>query len=482
MQLIEGATSSAGTSSCSIPNGGAHPGASDSVECIDLDDEIARMIEMPTMPAPELSPAEVIKENVRSVLETFVFDCLRKHMTPKERMKVRDQVWNAFEKVNFATVEVGTEVKEFVDEIVKLAEEKPKAIWRIVEKLLDFMKSKRASLSKKQKQNKNKPEDETPEERIERKKGEKIIKLEKQLARIEKQIAEYDQKEVDLQDEKNSSYLVRTRMINAYMKHYKLLCSMTGCNHYTGRPIEKRIKLQQGITKCAEVTEAVEKFMNNKHLLFIPDYHDIKKVVADFNAQARPPPLCDSEIENTAKELFNHVIRILRNRRRQDFEIVCPVESTSDPAETDEDLQKKLEENVKLRKSEHEIFEKFVKEQEESQEAAQEVEDDPASSAGESDDEDEAEDLNAEQGSNSGSDEPAAENQEFTRDQVEDEESDSTESEDEEPPPKRKRNSSKSPSISPKKSKQEAIKPKANKSASTINGGESPSKSDDEET
>ncbi|CAG7835087.1 unnamed protein product [Allacma fusca] len=227
-----------------------------------------------------------------------------------------------------------------------------------------------------------------------------------------------------------------------------MICRKTGCNFYTGRPIEKRITLQ-GITKCAEVSEAVEKFMNSKPIHFIPDYHDIQKVVTDFNAQARPPPLCDSEIESTAKDLFNEVIRVMRTRRRQDMEIVCPVETvTEDPADNDEELRKKLEENVKLRKSEQEVIEKFVKQQEESKEDAKEVEEDPESSAGESDDEDEEEDLTAEQGSNSGTDEATQDDQQFTRDQVE-EESDS-ESEDDEPPPKKQRCS---PKKSPRKDK-----------------------------
>ncbi|CAG7727579.1 unnamed protein product [Allacma fusca] len=210
MQLLDGVPSTVSGSDgiCSAANG-SQPSTSDSIECIDLDEDIERLLQLPTSSTPTVDPTEKIKEEIRNVLETFVYS-LKKCMTPKEKLKVKDQLWNAFDKIDFR--KDTQEIKEFVDEIVKQSKDKPKSTWRLVKKLLDFMNSRKQSGGRKQ--NKYKPEDETPEERSERKNYERIVQLEKRLAKMEKAIEEYGQKEVELSDERNSSYLIRTRMIN----------------------------------------------------------------------------------------------------------------------------------------------------------------------------------------------------------------------------------------------------------------------------
>ncbi|CAG7718343.1 unnamed protein product, partial [Allacma fusca] len=120
-----------------------------------------------------------------------------------------------------------------------LLRETPKSSLR---KLLDFLNSTRQRQGGKLSQ--HKPEGETPEELVKRANYEYVVRVEKHLAKMEKAIEEYGQQDVDLSDEKNSSYLVRARVINRYMDNYKIICRKMGCNSFTGRPVEKRFTLK----------------------------------------------------------------------------------------------------------------------------------------------------------------------------------------------------------------------------------------------
>ena len=98
------------------------------------------------------------------------------------------------------------------------------------------------------------------------------------------------------------------------------LCKETDSTGFTGRPIQKRLKLKDGsksahsifqkiqekfkrtlfsVTRFPELKIAVEKFINSKDYLFVPDYNDILKIVVEVSANSRPSLLAAEDVEET---------------------------------------------------------------------------------------------------------------------------------------------------------------------------------------
>ena len=53
------------------------------------------------------------------------------------------------------------------------------------------------------------------------------------------------------------------------------------------------------VTRFPELKTAVEKFVNSRDFLFVPDYKDILKIVTQVNENSRPPLLAKEDVEET---------------------------------------------------------------------------------------------------------------------------------------------------------------------------------------
>lgn len=129
-------------------------------------------------------------------------------MTPLQRKKVRASYLAMLDDVDMTQDNVKDRLLELISAAEVRLQEKKKVPWKALEDLKQFMVRKK--IGKKAKNSEKK--EETEDERRERKNRQRIVVLEERLAKLEKLIADWEEKDVDLDDETNSSYLVKDRL------------------------------------------------------------------------------------------------------------------------------------------------------------------------------------------------------------------------------------------------------------------------------
>ncbi|XP_065301686.1 death domain-associated protein 6-like isoform X6 [Dermacentor albipictus] len=208
-----------------------------------------------------------------------------------------------------------------------------------------------------------------------------IKKLEKHLIKLHRAIKKFREEEVDLScDDINSAYIQEDRFKKKAVAVWRKICELEHRRAITGCEREKKFHYKG--TRFVEINTKVEKLVNKRRIF--PDFKDILDVVQSEN-EANGLGLNSKEEKDLAQDVFQEVGRELQKRRQRDelADALAYLEDgpgsafTGDPAESDKELLKKLENNAKLsRRKIDEVIEVYVTKQEELKLEAKEVEQD----------------------------------------------------------------------------------------------------------
>lgn len=200
------------------------------------------------------------------------------------------------------------------------------------------------------------------------------------LQKIQRKIRKLEEAEVDWDDDENdhnSSYILGDKYKAKLIRAYYTLCDLSNCNRFTGRPVQTKIILRKHRVTSGypKIDDEVERWVNKQGFMFAPDYTDILECIGKVNDKDHMG-LGTEEVEAMAQKLFEGVVKIIKKRREKDFKMnmiaLLPLASEvvddaeeyevrGDPAEADEELRKKLEENEALKSKESDVIAKFAK-------------------------------------------------------------------------------------------------------------------------
>ncbi|XP_063984172.1 death domain-associated protein 6-like [Diachasmimorpha longicaudata] len=208
----------------------------------------------------------------------------------------------------------------------------------------------------------------------------KIKLLEKAMAKCQERIQQLRDAEVDWDDDENSDFMKMCKYEEKMTKMYAKMCDLTGNDYNAGRCYFKPKKLQ--VTGIPEVDQAIISFMMKKlkdmkkkvkrglssaNCVIFPDYCDILNCIKECNGQ-KNLGMHKKNMEKLAQKAFsdlgNHLQKVRKDDLLDSFALI--LENESDPAVENPVLLKKLEVNkIAGKKKMDEIFEEFVRRQEE---------------------------------------------------------------------------------------------------------------------
>ncbi|XP_063625774.1 putative uncharacterized protein DDB_G0292292 [Cydia splendana] len=203
-----------------------------------------------------------------------------------------------------------------------------------------------------------------PEEMTEIEKARRIRIIEAKIEKYNKTIAQLDLEEVT-DDSLNSPYHKCDRLRATIVKLYKELCSLVGEEPPKRRKIQLQIKegVPQGPIK------RLEKFLNKRADVEgetpFPDFSDVVRCVEKAN-EVDGLGWSKAKIMKEAQSIFTYCGRALQKKRQQREwkhlrAMARPEEFEADPAETDMELQARLEANRRLASQrEAEVFNKYT--------------------------------------------------------------------------------------------------------------------------
>ncbi|CAB3254751.1 unnamed protein product [Arctia plantaginis] len=224
-----------------------------------------------------------------------------------------------------------------------------------------------------------------------------VRKLEKTIKKLHRAIQKLEEQEVDFDDEDDSVYLLTERYKERMVRVYAKFCQLSN----TKMPSEPRIQLDSRPGQPPGPAKRLEKWINKKvpigTPLPFPDFHDVLRCVREANEEDRLN-YNEADIMEEARDLFTRCGKKLQ-RRRQENEwrlAVSRIALDIDPAEKNEDLKRKLNENQKVAaQKETEIFNKYADRQNQLKLVGEEIGDKEAEESPVESEEEEANDDNA---------------------------------------------------------------------------------------
>ncbi|CAK1599582.1 unnamed protein product [Parnassius mnemosyne] len=192
-----------------------------------------------------------------------------------------------------------------------------------------------------------------------------IRKLEKTIKKLHRAIQKLEEQEVDFDDEEDSVYLLTERYKERLVRVYAKFCQISN----TKMPSEPRIQIQCRPGQPLGPARRLEKWINRKvpigTPLPFPDFHDVLKCVREANEEDQLG-WNEADIMEEARDLFTRCGKKLQRRRQENEWRLAASRITHDvdPAEQNETLKKKLDENKMVAaKKETELFNKYADKQ-----------------------------------------------------------------------------------------------------------------------
>lgn len=189
-----------------------------------------------------------------------------------------------------------------------------------------------------------------------------IRKLEKTIKKLHRAIQKLEEQEVDFEDEDDSVYLLTERYKERMMRVYAKFCQLTN----TKMPSEPRVQIDARPGRPSGPAKRLEKWINKKvpigTPLPFPDFHDVLRCVREANTEDKLD-WNEADIMEEARDLFTRCGKKLQRRRQENEWRLAASRITSDvdPAENNDQLKSKLEENKRLAaKRETDIFNKYA--------------------------------------------------------------------------------------------------------------------------
>ncbi|XP_021925867.1 death domain-associated protein 6 isoform X2 [Zootermopsis nevadensis] len=217
----------------------------------------------------------------------------------------------------------------------------------------------------------------------------KIKKLSKAVEKLHKRIVKLEEKEVDFDEENDSAFIRLERYKDRFCKVYQKLCELTGDS--VGYKANRRRIVFSG-TRSSEINRCIEKFVNKTGQF--PDFHDILSLVKTVQTDVNMRP---ENLRCIAEDAFLLVGKQLQKQRQYESwdSVSVFLKDQADPAESDPDLQSKLQTNYKEYSSRiQNVIDSFAEKQVIDKLEAEEVADDyvnKSEESGSNDDEEEEE-------------------------------------------------------------------------------------------
>ncbi|CAL8105125.1 unnamed protein product [Orchesella dallaii] len=319
--------------------------------------------------------ADYVKLN-REATEQFLNDLRRKsHIKGKHLQKVRSKLDKVLDEIEHLPQNVLENLHSEIENAIEAISNLPSKPWGTISQLLDLMSPSKVILL-----HPLTPEAQELRRQIEIQKARD--KLEKEMKKIHQKIAYFDEQEVDFSDEDdhNSPYILVDKFTKKFITGFYRACDVHKSSRFTDRPVQKKINLKKCGANCSydQINVEVERFLNKKGFLFNPDFKDIHNIVIKVNKSARLS-LSEDEVWRSARETFTKVALVIKKRRQKDnlltLSDLMQSDNIKDPADQDEELRRKLENNDRNRRSEAEVLDHYIKLQEEQGKTAEEVAD-----------------------------------------------------------------------------------------------------------
>ncbi|KZS07536.1 Death domain-associated 6-like protein [Daphnia magna] len=139
-----------------------------------------------------------------------------------------------------------------------------------------------------------------------------IKKLEKILGLLDKKIQELQAKEVDFDEEKNSTYILECRYKERFALVYSKLCDVVGYSTRDPKP-----KIEYNGTRFPEINRNITRYLKKND--DFPDFKDVHEIIAETNEQAGLH-MSEENISRMARQVFEEVGTKLKKRRIDEFE------------------------------------------------------------------------------------------------------------------------------------------------------------------
>ena len=173
-----------------------------------------------------------------------------------------------------------------------------------------------------------------------------IRKLERALNRCDEEIKRLEEAEVDWDDESDqeSNYVLCAKYKRRYMQLFKKIAEAKKMSKSLSRKCDKKLICSE--SRYPEINKKITKFLNKTRQF--PDFHDIKNLVVEANADLHLTP---SFVQEEAEKIFRSVGTHLKSRRQDDeAEVMMSYLKEGhhqDPAADDQELNRVLVEQVR---------------------------------------------------------------------------------------------------------------------------------------
>ncbi|XP_026764156.2 daxx-like protein [Galleria mellonella] len=300
-----------------------------------------------------------------------------------------------------------TESEEFIDMVsskILAMKAGPEKMYLYIKDIVDELNMQRKMAKSQVSNNENKAPETASDNflygensEFDSKRQRQIRKLEKTLKKLHRAIQKLEEQEVDFDDDEDSVYLLTERYKERMVRVHAKFCQLTN----TKMPSEPRVQIDARPGQPPGPAKRLEKWINKKvpigMPLPFPDFHDVLRCVREAN-ESDKLGWNEADIMEEARDLFTRCGKKLQ-RRRQENEwrlAASRISSDMDPAENNDELKLKLENNRQLAtKKEAEVFNKYADKQnqlklepeeigdKEAEESPIETEDDEAEAADE---------------------------------------------------------------------------------------------------
>lgn len=168
-----------------------------------------------------------------------------------------------------------------------------------------------------------------------------IKKLSKVLMKLQIMIQRLEEKEVDFDDDTDSAYIRLQRYRDRFCKVYEKLCELTG-DSVAYQANRRRIAFSG--TDSSDINRCIEKFVNRTGQF--PDFHDILSLVKSVQSDVNMRP---ENLRRIAEDAFLSLGQQLQRQRQYEAwnSVSVFLKDQPDPAETNPDLESKLQNNSK---------------------------------------------------------------------------------------------------------------------------------------
>lgn len=170
----------------------------------------------------------------------------------------------------------------------------------------------------------------------------RLKKLSKALNKCNRIIKKLEEKEVDFDDEENSTYFQLSRYMKRAAEIHAAICKINKDNPFATSLVHRRLDFSK--SKYMEINKALNKKF--KDSLFFPDYIDVFKCVKDC-VESNNLKLSENEVKVEAEHCFKELGTMVQNRRKRELMIDHSIfgVSDSDPADKSPDLKKTLQDS-----------------------------------------------------------------------------------------------------------------------------------------